>query len=89
MSLALQEQGAAERHLADILRKQVLAEIERIGDTDTVAERLHMGRAGVEALMWKREWPVDKALRVAEALGLIDQIAIEAILTRLMLKSGA
>lgn len=84
MSLALQEQGTVERHLSELLRDRVLAEIEHIGDYDIVAERLNVGRAGVEALIWKREWSVEKALRVAEALGLIEKAAVETALSSIL-----
>lgn len=71
--------SAVERHLADLLKQKAVAEIERRDDLPEVAKALGISAHGVEALLFKTEWTLGQAIRVAEGLGIIDEGVAERI----------
>lgn len=71
MSTRLKQTSETERRIAAELRTRVLDTIEREGLTEAVlAERLGLLRAGVRLLLEREDWPLDIAVRVAEAVGI-------------------
>ena len=73
MTSMLFEPSALERKLTEILKVKVKAEIERRADPAGVARALGIAPQGVEALLGRSEWSLETAIRVAEALHIIDQ----------------
>lgn len=65
----LSAEAPFERALAQEIRQAALTVIEDHGIAAT-AKMLEMAPSGVKALTWRQEWPIDMALRVAEALKL-------------------
>lgn len=61
---------ARERLLADQLREQSIEVIENIG-IDAAAAQLDLVENGVRALMARSHWPLQRAYRVADALGIV------------------
>ena len=68
-----------ELRLAKILRKQSIREIERRADLSGMAVDLGLPTQGVEALLWRCKWKLDTSIRVANALGIIDDGIIERL----------
>lgn len=79
MSQTLLEPSPAELRLSALIRERVVREIERRDDPATVAEELDLAEVGLQTLLWRSEWPLDQAIRVAEALRLIDERMVEAL----------
>ena len=79
MTQAISEPGRLERRLADGLRNKAVAEIRRRDDLDGVAAELELARPGLEALLWRTEWPLEQAVRVAAALKVIDEAGVERL----------
>lgn len=70
-----------ERKVADALRTAVVREIERRG-VEATAQALDVGTAGVEALLWRKQWPLTTAFRLADALDLpVTRIFDDALMT--------
>lgn len=65
----LKVECSSEQAIARALREAAVEVIEERG-TNEAAKILQLAPSGVEALLWDQNWAVDKALRVAEALGL-------------------
>lgn len=61
-----------EVRLAAHLRKSCVTWIEAFGDA-AAGERLNLAEVGVRTLVWYPVWELEKSLRVASALGLIDR----------------
>jgi hypothetical protein len=55
--------------LAQAIRELVVRHVNDRG-IDSVAQHLEMYRSGVESLLWAKDWSLQKAFRVAEALDL-------------------
>ena len=68
-----------EQKLAEILREQSIKEIKRRADPSAVAVDLGLTTQGVEALLWRCKWKLDTSIRVANALGIIDDGIIERL----------
>jgi hypothetical protein len=58
-----------ERSLAQAIRELVVRHVNDRG-IDNVAHDLGMYRSGVESLLWAKDWSLQEAFRVAEALDL-------------------
>jgi hypothetical protein len=79
MTAVLAEPGTIERALVgrlESLAKQVINN----GDKKELGRKLGLAPSGVEALLWQDNWPIERALRVAEALGVLDKNAAAAII---------
>lgn len=61
-----------ERKLATVLRDRSVQAIKQRNDLKAVAAELGLTPQGVESLLWHSEWPLERAVRVAEALKVID-----------------
>lgn len=74
--MRLLEPTDAERRLADVLRRKCVEVIQSSMDLDAIADKLSLGRPGLQSLLWRSEWPLERAMRVAEALGIVSPDAI-------------
>jgi hypothetical protein len=81
MTQAITEPGPRlARKLAEGLRERSVDEIRRRGDDGAVAEQIGLALPGLEALLWRTEWPLEQAVKVAGALGLIDDTSLDRLL---------
>lgn len=78
MTAFLTEPGHIERDLAERLEKRA-KEIIQQRDRKEIAEKLGLAPSGVEALLWQDHWSIERALRVAEALGALHDNAAEIL----------
>ena len=80
MTQAITEPGPRlARKLAEGLRDKSVEEIRRRGDDNAVAEELGLALPGLEALLWRTEWPLDQAVKIAGALGIIDDTSLDRL----------
>lgn len=80
MTAFLTEPGHIERELAERLEKRA-KEIMQQSDHKEVAEKLGLASSGVEALLWQDQWSIERALRVAEALGVLHENAAAILMS--------
>lgn len=65
----IQQESLVERNASHSVRTAVMREIERRGLTpDDLAEVLNLMPTGAKVLLKRPSWPIDLALRIAEAL---------------------
>ena len=78
MTASLTERSAAELALTRLLQERAKeAMVSR--DRGDVAQELGLAPSGVDSLLWQDDWSVERALRVADALGILDHRALESI----------
>lgn len=77
MGTALQGPTERELRIAMALRAKAAEKINRVGAQEA-STRLGLSPSGVRSLLWKREWSLETAFRVADALG-IDTDEIEMV----------
>lgn len=71
-----------ERRLARLLRERSEQAITGRNDRVAVARQLGLAPSGLDALLWQKEWPIEQALRVAVALGVIDDDNVTNLIER-------
>ena len=79
MTQALTAPNDVERKLAGVLKDRSEKAIQRRNDPDAVAQQLDIARSGLEALLWQQEWTLEQAIRVAVALGVVDETLVETL----------
>lgn len=77
----LTQPSSVELRVAGFLRERSVREIEARGNRDEIASSLGLGNSGVQALLSRRDWPLEQAVRVASALGVIDEERLDDILS--------
>jgi len=69
--MVLAEPSEKENKLRDELQEAVRVELKKRGwDATELAEKLGLLPAGAELLLDRRQWPLETAFRVADALGI-------------------
>lgn len=79
MTAVLAEPGTIERALVDRL-ESLAKQVIKNGDKKDLGQKLGLAPSGVEALLWQDDWSIERALRVAEALGVLDENAAASII---------
>lgn len=80
MTQAITEHGPQlARRLAEALRSRSVDEIRRRGAGSAVADTLGLALPGLEALLWRSEWPLDQAVQIASALDVIDETILDRL----------
>ncbi len=80
MTTSLTEPGNIERALAERLEQRT-KDIIRSRNRQEVANELGLAPSGVEALLWQDDWTLERAVRVAEALGVLREKAADSLIT--------
>lgn len=76
--MSMQEKSTVERDASKLVREAVLREIERRGlAVDEIAELLEVMPTGVNVLLKRPDWPIEVALRMAEALDVDVTFAVQ------------
>ena len=70
------ENGTVERLMAQRIRESAEDRIRDIGN-EQAAQVLGLSVPGVETLLWRSEWSIETAVRVAAMLGLITEESVE------------
>lgn len=68
----------AEILMIALLRRRIEAAIDERGE-EWAAQRLHISRPGVEAIMWRRNWSIETAVRTAGRLGVLSRSDVETL----------
>lgn len=76
--MSMQEKSTLERDASKLVREAVLREVENRGlSVDEIAELLGIMPTGATVLMKRSQWPIEVALRIAEALDVDVKFAIQ------------
>lgn len=78
VTASLTEPSDAELVITRHLQEQAKEVMSR-RNRQEVAHQLGLAPSGVDSLLWQDEWTIERALRVAEALGILDHHALESL----------
>ena len=78
MTAPLAEPSSAEVAITRLLQERS-KEIMSSRDRQEIANKLGLALSGVESLLWQDEWTIERALRVADALGILDHHALNSL----------